>query len=178
MKRLLLTLLLLGAASLLFAGCAGIGSQSQRTIVGSYRTNGARIYYSGTSENGPISYTGGAPGMMGGSGGMMGGSGRLACADCHGKDARGGLHQMGMTQMDAPDIRWSALTEEEHGAEGGHDEGGGAQMEHPPYDENTFKLAVTQGVDPAGEPLDPDMPRWRMSDQDIQDLIEFLKSMP
>ena len=107
---------------------------------------------------------------------MMGGSGRLACADCHGKDARGGVHQMGMTQMDAPDIRWAALTEEEHGADGDHNEGGG--MDHPPYDEATFKQAVTQGVDPAGDPLDSDMPRWRMSDQDIQDLIAFLKSMP
>jgi len=33
-------------------------------------------------------------------------------------------------------------------------------------------------VNPAGDPLDPAMPRWRMSDRDIQDLIEFLESVP
>jgi len=137
---------------------------------GRYASNGERIYFTGTSANGRISYSGGdaGGGMMGGQG-MMGG-GQLACADCHGPDGRGGLHVMHMTVMDAPDIRWSTLTEAEHGAEEG-------EMEHPPFDEETFKRAVTQGLDPGGGPLDLDMPRWRMSDQDLDDLIAYLQTL-
>jgi len=51
----------------------------------------------------------------------------------------------------------------------------GEEMEHPPYTEETFKWAVTKGVEPDGEPLDEAMPRWRMSDQDLEDLISYLK---
>ena len=164
MKRFFIFLLILGAVSLFLAACTGIGAQR-----GAYRSNGERIYYDGTSANNRISYSGGS------FGGMMGGGmtrGRLACADCHGDDASGGGHFMGMTVMDAPDIRWSTLTAEEHGEPGDHKENA---MDHPPYDAASFQNAVTQGVNPGGEPLDTAMPRWRMSDQDIQDLIDFLQ---
>ncbi len=169
-------ILLLGGVALLLAGCMAYAFRGPNPAFGgNFRSNGERIYYTGTSVNGPISYRGGSFGGMMGGGGMM--SGRLACADCHGPDARGGRHVMMMTVMDAPDIRWSTLTAEDHGesAEGGHEEN---EMDHPPYNAELFKRAVTQGLDPAGEPLDPAMPRWRMSDQDIQDLIEFLQSVP
>ncbi len=175
MRRFLISLIILGGASLFLAACMGLGAPTGRSIFGAYRTNGERIYYSGASANGPISYSGVSSGMMGGGGGMMGSS--LACADCHGNDARGGVHQMGMVRMDAPDIRWATLTEADHDADGDHDEGG-KEMDHPPYDEEAFKRAVTQGIDPAGGPLDRDMPRWRMSDQDIRDLIQFLQNVP
>ena len=140
--------------------------------VGRYASNGERIYFTGTSANGRISYSGGSfgGGMMGGRG-MMG-SGQLACADCHGRDGRGGQHVMHMAVMDAPDIRWSTLTEAEHGDHGDEDE-----MEHPPYDEETFKRAVTQLLDPGGNSLEPAMPRWRMSDQDLDGLMAYLKTL-
>lgn len=108
--------------------------------------------------------------MMGGRG-MMGG-GQLACADCHGSGGRGGRHLMHMTVMDAPDIRWSTLTEAEHDAHG--EEG---EMEHPPYDEETFKQAVSQGLDPGGDSLESAMPRWRMTEQDLDDLMAYLRTL-
>ncbi len=161
--------LLLFGIALLLGGCIGTGFGSSGPSPfgrGSFRSNGERIYYTGTSANGRISYKGGGlGGIMGG--GMMGG--RLACADCHGDDGRGGAHFMHMTRMDAPDIRWSTLTSTEHD---------GAEMDHPPFDAASFKSAVTRGIDPGGDPLDGDMPRWRMSDQDIADLIAFLKELP
>ena len=135
-------------------------------VTSRYATNGERIYLAGTSANGRIRYTGGNL-----SGGMMGG-GRLACASCHGTNGHGGPHIMHMSAMDAPDIRWSTLTEAEHGD---HDEK--EEMEHPPYDEDTFKQAVTEGLHPGGERLDSDMPRWRMSDRDLDDLISYLKTL-
>ncbi len=106
--------------------------------------------------------------------------GRLACADCHGPNGRGGELVMHMTMIDAPDIRWSTLTEAGHGEHGDEEEDHteeGEEMEHPPYTEETFKRAVTKGVEPDGEPLDEAMPRWRMSDQDLEDLIAYLKQI-
>jgi mono/diheme cytochrome c family protein len=82
---------------------------------------------------------------------------------------------MHMTTMDAPDIRWSALTGDEHGEDDHHGDEDG--MEHPPYNATFFKQAVTQGLDPAGNPLDSAMPRWQMSAQDLADLIAYLKTL-
>jgi len=145
--------------ALLVMACGALGWGG--SLFGRYGSNGERIYFTGTSANGPIRYSGGAYG------GMMGG-GQLACADCHGSGGRGGRHVMHMTVMDAPDIRWSTLSEAGHGGE---------EMDHPPYDAESFKRAVTQGLEPDGKRLDPAMPRWQMSDKDLNDLLEFLKSL-
>ena len=79
---------------------------------------------------------------------------------------------MHMDVMDAPDIRYTALSSEgeEHGDEHGDN--------HGEYDLDSFRLAVIGGVHPDGEALSRDMPRWRMSDQDLADLFEFLKTLP
>ncbi|MEZ4864840.1 MAG: c-type cytochrome [Caldilineaceae bacterium] len=143
-----------------------------------FASNGERIYFTGTSANGPISYSGGDYGPMAGRGmmgrGMMRGI-SLACADCHGSDAKGGQHFMHMQLMDAPDIRWRTLTSGEEAGDTHADEGG-HEMAHEPYTPETFARAVRNGIDPAGNPLDAAMPRWQMSDQDITDLIEFLQT--
>ena len=108
-----------------------------------------------TSERGTeITYTGGplSSGWM-----MMGG--RLACVSCHGPYGRGGRHSMGMMQvMDSKDIRWSVL--------------------QPEFDVEKFRLAVVKGQDPDGTQLKPDMPRWNISNDDLADLIAFLKTLP
>lgn len=66
---------------------------------------------------------------------------------------------MGMMQvMDAKDIRWSVLEGE--------------------FDADKFRLAVVNGEDPDGTQLNSDMPRWNISDEDLADLIGFLKTLP
>lgn len=136
---------------------------------GAFGSSGERIYFTSTNEeNERITYTGGPPvGRM-----MMGGT--LTCASCHGPDGEGGLHVMHMQTMDAPNILWSALQGEgEHaGEEGGHED------EHGDYDLEDFRLAVVEGKHPDGEPLDRDMPRWRMKDDDLADLAQFLATLP
>ncbi len=159
--------------ALLLVACGPVG---RNIPAGRYASNGERIYFTGSSANGPISYTGGSfGGMMGRGPGMMGG--RLACADCHGPDGRGGERVVHMAVINAPDIRWATLSESEHGEQGNHGQGEDGEMDHPPFTEETFKRAVTQGLDPGGNPLDPAMPRWNMSDQDLGDLIAFLKTL-
>jgi cytochrome c oxidase subunit II len=126
-----------------------------------FASNGERIYFTGTSQSGPP-ITAETQGMH-----RMG-AGRMACASCHGPDGRGGTVRMMMGQFEAPDIRYSTLTEEEHGDE---------HAEHPPYTDETLKRAITQGLDPAGEPLDWVMPRWNMTEEQLDDLLDYLKSL-
>jgi hypothetical protein len=139
------------------AAGAGQGMMSGGTArgAGTFRSNGERIYFTATSGHGTaISFTGGSAS----SGGMMG-NGQLACASCHGPDGRGGVHSMGMNQvMDAKDIRWSVLQGE--------------------FDLDKFRLAVVKGQDPDGTQLKADMPRWTISDDDLGDLIVYLKTLP
>ena len=150
---LLMTTLLLAACGLVnrttSPGGTGWGE-------GAFDSNGERIYFTATSDRGTdIIYTGGPTT----NGWMMGGGGGLACASCHGPDGRGGVHSMGMMQtMDAKDIRWKTLEGE--------------------FDAEKFRLAVEEGKDPDGTQLSTDMPRWKMSDGDIADLIDYLKTLP
>jgi cytochrome c oxidase subunit II len=67
-------------------------------------------------------------------------------------------------------IRYAALTGKEH-------EEGGEKMDHPPYTDAIIKQAITQGLDPAGEPLDWTMPRWQMAEADLTDLLVYLKML-
>ena len=131
------------------------GGTAWGTGAGTFRSNGERIYFTATSERGTaITYTGGpaSSGWM-----MMGG--QLACVSCHGPNGLGGKHTMGMMQvMDAKDIRWSVL--------------------QPEFDAEKFRLAVMKGQDPDGTQLNPDMPRWNINEDDLADLIAFLKTLP
>ena len=148
--------------TLLFAACASHPQPAESNGAGTawgtgaFRSNGERIYFTATSERGTvITYTGG-PAT---SGGMMMGGGRLACASCHGPDGRGGVHNMGeMQTMTAKDIRWSALQDE--------------------FDAEKFRLAVTKGQDPDGTKLNANMPRWNIGNDDLSDLIVYLKTLP
>ena len=99
---------------------------------------------------------------------------RIACVNCHGPEGKGGRVNMMMWSFNTPDITWDNLTQAEgHREETGKDE----HEEHPPYTEETLKRAITRGIDPAGDPLDDIMPRWRMTESDLSDLVEFIKTL-
>ena len=131
------------------------------TQPGEYRSNGAQIYFTATSQRGTPITSSLRFGMMHG--------GRMACVGCHGPDGRGGRVRMMMRIFDAPDIRYETLISGKHGEEDEH--------EHEPWTDATIKQAITEGIEPNGEPLDWPMPRWTMSDQDLDDLLDFLKTL-
>ena len=133
----------------------------------SYSSNGERIYFTGISKRGVIPLRGG-PGWL-----RMHASG---CASCHGEDGHGGLRVM-MSDEVTPDITYKALTEEEEGSLDTARDKEEGEEKHPPYDDKLIKQAVTQGLNPAGEPLDWTMPRWNMSDEDFEDVLNFLKEL-
>lgn len=136
-----------------------------------FTSNGEKIYFTAINDRGQHIRSSGGPNFRGM---MMGMGGNLSCASCHASDGRGGLHTMHMEVMDAPDIRFSTLS----GEEDGHGDDESHVDEHGGYDLDTFRLAVVEGKHPKGEVLNRDMPRWRMSDEDLADLFDYLKSFP
>ena len=147
-NRKMYALLMLGIGLVGITGLLAACSSSQ------YSSNGERIYYTATSSSGDrITYTGGFTMMQ-----------PLACVNCHGPNGKGGSINMMMYSFEAPDITWTHLTADVH-------------PDHPPYTEATVKQAITEGVDPAGNPLDEEMPRWSMSSSDLNDLINFMKTL-
>ena len=88
----------------------------------------------------------------------------VTCAGCHGQRGEGKT-EGGVT---AGSLVWSQLLKPE-----GHTHPRGRR--HGPFTESTFVRAVREGVDPAGNTLMTAMPRYRMSAEDMNDLIAYLK---
>jgi len=86
------------------------------------------------------------------------------CIRCHLENGTGGL-EGGVT---IPDITWHRLT----AAHGTLDAYGKLRSA---YDQTTLISAIRKGTDASGKPLDPIMPRYRLSDADVADLIDYLR---
>ncbi|CAD5369818.1 Cytochrome c domain-containing protein [Rubrivivax sp. A210] len=88
----------------------------------------------------------------------------LPCGNCHGADGQG--RPEGVVRPS--DITWSQLIRS-YGHR--HDNG----RTHGPYDEKSFAESLTYGTDPAGQRLDPAMPRYLMAMEDMASLVAYLK---
>ena len=86
----------------------------------------------------------------------------VTCAGCHGLRGEGKT-EAGIT---AGGLTWSNLLKPHTHPTG---------RTHGPFGEATVVRAVTQGVDPAGNTLLAAMPRYRLSAEDMTDLVAFLK---
>lgn len=129
---------------------------------GSWSSNGERIYYLGIDGDGDRIRTRGGPHWLYAMGG--------GCVNCHGPDGRGGFPVMMGTKV-PPDIRYGSLVSGEQGHDG-DDDGEGHR-----YTDEDIMRAITEGVEPDGEPLDPTMPRWKMDQEDLADLLDYLKTL-
>ncbi|HSO07987.1 MAG TPA: ABC transporter substrate-binding protein [Pelomicrobium sp.] len=88
----------------------------------------------------------------------------VPCANCHGPDGLGRA-EGGVVP---PPITWPELAKPYGHV---HDNG----RRHGPFDEKSFARAVQSGVDPAGNRLDPAMPRYVISNADLRSLAAYLK---
>jgi len=139
------------AVALLGAAVAGAGE----LIPVSHTDNGRRIFLHGTTASGRVVQN---------SHGMEG----AGCAMCHGEDGRGGM----MHGIPAPDITFSNLTDHN-----GH-EHEFSNRRHPAFTRETIKAAVVAGIDPAGNTLHEEMPRWiGLNGADLEDVIDYLQAL-
>lgn len=135
------------------AGWTGSGRSQWPTA---FESNGERIYFTGTSESGQsIRSFGGNQHNL-----MMRGN---ACVACHGADREGDRLFMSFWQS-APAITPEALA-------GDHGDDGHA---HDAYDRASLVRALTDGIRPDGSTIGANMPRWQLSDTDMQDLVAYL----
>lgn len=121
---------------------------------------GKQIYVQGTSASGKeiLAYLGDASLEVPAS--------TMSCANCHGLDGQG-KPEGGILPSN---LTWDALTKP-YGVT--HPSG----RKHPPYTARGLELAITRGVDPAGNKLPGVMPRYQMSGADLADLIAYLKRL-
>ncbi len=128
-----------------------------------YSSLGESIYYEGIgSEGRKVPYTAGPHWMR-----TMGERG---CVNCHGIDGKGGFSLM-MTSMVAPSITYDSLISEMHH----HD--GQAEVHEGRYTDEAIKRVIAQGIDPSGKELDKMMPRWKMTDAELNELLDYLKEL-
>jgi hypothetical protein len=85
------------------------------------------------------------------------------CARCHGADGLGG-REGGVA---IPPITWNALMAPR--------EASSARPGRPAYDEATLARALTDGIDPAGAPLAPGMPRFRMTPAQASAVVDYIR---
>lgn len=156
-------------AALLIALVAGLGTPRLVAAAGEppplspEEARGKRLFLAGESgTGGEVSAVLGGVGPGGPETAVSGAT--LPCGSCHGRDGRG-RPEGGIAPSN---ITWDSLTKPY---------GSGALLgrTHPPYDEKSVKRAITLGLDPAGNALNPTMPRYRMSLADMADLIAYLK---
>jgi ABC-type branched-subunit amino acid transport system substrate-binding protein len=121
---------------------------------------GKQIFLDGRSATGSS-----IAARVGGAGTAIPGS-VVPCANCHGADGRG-RREGGVRP---PDITWRRLATP-------YGQRLDSGREHPAYDAASFARAVTLGIDPAGNRLDPAMPRFVMSPRDLADLTAYLKKL-
>jgi hypothetical protein len=124
-----------------------------------FKSPGEQIYFTGIGNNGDHIFRSGGPMWI-----RMHGGG---CVSCHGAHGRGGVPIMMGTAIPT-DIRYKSLTGGEKHAHGGE------EKEHH-YTDALIKRAITQGLEADGELLDWNMPRWQMSETDLDAVIEHLK---
>ncbi|HSF44204.1 MAG TPA: ABC transporter substrate-binding protein [Thermoanaerobaculia bacterium] len=155
MRALRLLLLILLAPALLQAGAPPSPGEQKAQI-----ERGKRIYLEGVSPSGAE-----ITAVMSEASVEVPAS-AVPCAGCHGRDGKG-RPEGGVSPTD---LTWQALTKP-YGvtlASG---------RKHPAYDEKTLKRAIAMGLDPAGNPLHVAMPRFRMNQADMADLVAYMKQL-
>lgn len=160
--RLILVLLIAIAGSLIWNGASTVQSQTS-TITTLHRREltlqekrGKAFYLRGESASGQEITA------------MMGEidvpASTLTCAGCHGNRGEG-ITEGGVT---AGNMTWAFLTKPY-----GHTDDGGRK--HPPFTESSFVRLMTAGLDPAGNKVAVAMPTYRMPQEDMANLIAYLK---
>jgi ABC-type branched-subunit amino acid transport system substrate-binding protein len=147
-----------GGLALLLVLCLGLPATA--AALDEAQARGKQIYLKGTSPNGDR-----IDAVVGVEGVTLPAS-AVPCASCHGPDGLG-RPEGGVLP---PDIRWGELTKTYGHV---HEDG----RRHPAFDEASLARLLRSGLDPADNRLDRSMPLYSMSEQDMSDLIAYMKHL-
>lgn len=118
---------------------------------------GKMIYFKGRAQSEVIARLPGGDAAL---------SGRnFACANCHGIRGLGGREG----GLRVPPIDWNALVSPSSAASLGRPRRG--------YDASALKRAIVDGINASDVALGAEMPRYQMSDRQLDDLISYLQIM-
>ncbi len=118
--------------------------------------NGRQIYTQGTSASGQP--------VVAVMNGIDVPASILPCANCHALDGTGNP-EGGVVPSN---LQWHILTKPYTQTKPGG-------RTHKPYTASGVKKAISMGTDPSGNALHPTMPKYRLSLQDMADLVAYLK---
>jgi len=150
--QLLLLITTICAATLAY----GQVSQETRPLTPAER-RGRAIYLRGETQGKPLTAVVGDLEVPGST---------INCAGCHGRRGEGKA-EGGVV---AGNLTWSNLTKSY-----GHTHPNGRK--HGPFTESSLTTAVVRGVDPSGNELAVAMPRYRISIEDMNDLVAYIKRL-
>lgn len=129
----------------------------------SYSSVGESIYYAGIGvDSRNIPYTEGPH--------WMATMGERGCVSCHGIDGKGRFPLM-MTSLIAPNVTYESLTSEEHYHGDQH------EIHEGKYTDADIKRAIVEGLSPSGKRLNRIMPRWKMTEEELRELLAYLKNL-
>ena len=159
-RRLFRALEVVFPISLLLPLCLQADLLPRPRVLTPAESRGKTIYTTGQSPSGgPLFYrlvTGGQRLLARG----------VTCATCHGLDGKGGREG----DLVAPDITYEALIKPGHVTLP-------SGRKRVPYTDVLLARAITEGLDSSNNRLNSMMPRWFLSDSELQDLLRYLKRL-
>jgi len=156
----LLLLLLAIVLTLLWTPARAAAADAEPGALTAAQERGKQIYLSGESPSG-----GEVTALMGDAR-IEVPAVALPCASCHGRDGRG-RPEGGVTPSD---LTWGALTRPYTvTTQSGRERG--------PYTERLVERAIVLGLDSSGNELDSVMPHYRLSREDSNDLVAYLRKL-
>lgn len=112
------------------------------------KAEGQRIYWNGTNLSGSRVTFSGGPAWFATRGG--------GCILCHGRNGQGSMVRECLRR--APNIQYKVL-----------------KARH--YTDTQIKRAITQGINTAGTRLNNFMPRWKMTDEQLDAIVVYLETL-
>jgi ABC-type branched-subunit amino acid transport system substrate-binding protein len=146
------------AERVVLAGVAAFVCAPASYALDDSEVRGKQIYFEGTSTGGTE-----ITAVVGDEAAVLPAS-AMPCSSCHGSDGLG-RPEGGVIPLD---IRWSELVKTY-----GHVHHDGRK--HPAFDDDGVARSIIAGVDQANNPLDRSMPIYQMSQQEVDDLIAYMK---
>jgi mono/diheme cytochrome c family protein len=90
----------------------------------------------------------------------------IVCANCHGADGKGGREG----NIIMADITYGTLSRPLPASPPWN-------KARAPYTDALLARAITRGLDSSGQQLDASMPRWVLSEPELQDLLKYVKRL-